>query len=177
MCQTFLPGPVPRMKGRNREGRQARGWGTSPGFFGGDRHLEHTQSERRVRVWRLGQTDKTAREGLTSLVVQCLGQSTSKQGAWVLSMVGEPRCHIPCSVAKKKKARERCSQDPLFLDTGLKKRAPRDLKTLTEKEKPQRQCGPEQYPWSKGHSTQENNIKNLLKLQVVSIIGALGISP
>ena len=106
MCQTFLLGPVPRMKGRNREGRQARGWRTIPGFFAGDRHLEHTQSERRVRVWRLGQTDKTAREGLTSLVVQCLGQSTSKQGAWVLSMVGEPRCHIPCSVAKKKGQRK-----------------------------------------------------------------------
>ena len=77
----------------------------------------------------------------------------------------------------KKEARERCSQDPLLLETGLKKRAPWDLKTLTEKEKPQYQCRPEPYLWSKGHSTQENNIKNLLKLQVVSIIGALGISP
>ena len=110
MCQTFLPGPVPRKKGRNREGRQTRGWlerKTSTDFSGGDRHLEHTQSERRMRAWRPDQTDKTAREGLTSLVVQCLGQSTSNAGAWVPSMVGEPRCHIPCSVTKTKKRPEK----------------------------------------------------------------------
>ena len=29
------------------------------------------------------------------------------QGAWVPSMVGEPRCHIPCSVAKTKKRPEK----------------------------------------------------------------------
>ena len=102
-------------------------------------------------MWRLGQTDKTAREGLTSLVVQCSGQSTSNAGgvgsihSWGTKMPHTMQCG-----PKKKKARERCSQDPLFLETGLKKRAPRDLKTLTEKEKPQCQCRPEQYPWSKG---------------------------
>lgn len=57
---------------------------------------------------------------------------------------------------KKKKKKKRPEKDaPRIhsLETGLKKRAPGDLKTLTEKEKPQYQCGPEQYLWSKEHCT------------------------
>ena len=138
-----------------REGTEKAG---KPGGGGlalvslGETDILSTQNQK--GEWECGGSARQIRQperGLLPWWSSVQNKALPMQGAWVLSIVGEPRCHIPCSVVqKKKKARERCSQDPLFLETGLKKRAPRDLKTLTEKEKPQRQCRPEQYPWSKG---------------------------
>ena len=39
----------------------------------------------------------------TSLVAQGLGLQLPLQGAWVQSLVGELRSHMPCGVAKKNK--------------------------------------------------------------------------
>lgn len=99
------------------------------------------------------------------------------QRAWVLSMVGEPRCHIPCSVAKKKKkkARERCSQDPLIRDRTEKEWAPWDPENSNREREAAVPVQTRAIPVEQRTPYRKITLRTS-KVQVVSIIGALGIS-